>query len=160
MLTAVALPGVLLANNEGDSSSGAPNVAAVGLAAAPPSAPEEVDAVAVEEADVIEPVFLASLPPSPETAPVQVAVGTADDTLVARAMATYAERVNATDVCWYDGVEGGSLITVRNPANGLEIECFTILLEDRDPGLITLDPRAFAELADLTDAPVHVEIRT
>jgi len=153
---------VLLANDERDSSTGgAPNVAAVGLAAAPPpTAPEEVDPVAAAEADVIEPVYLASLPPSPETAPVQVAVGTADDTLVARAMATYADRVNAKDVCWYDGVEGGTYITVRNPANGHEIECFTILLDDRNPGLITLDSRAFAELGDLTDAPVHVEIRT
>ena len=157
----MALPTVLLADDQGEAgTSGAPNVAAVGLAAggAAPSA-VEVDPVLAEELTAVEPMYLASLPPSPELSPVEVAVGTTDDTLVARLMATYTDDVNGSDACWYNGIAGGQFISVHNPANGLSIECFTVLRDDGDPGLITLSPEAFVALADLTQAPVHVEIR-
>ncbi|MBA3605230.1 MAG: hypothetical protein M3487_09370 [Actinomycetota bacterium] len=160
-LTAVALPGVLLANDRREGgTNGAPNVAAVGLAAEGSTVGGAPGEPAVqEESSVIEPLYLSSLPPSPEPAPVEVAIGTTDDMLVARLMATYSGDVSGSDVCWYNGIPGGELVTVRNPANGRVLECFTVYRDGDDPGLVILSPEGFKLLADVTDAPVHVEIR-
>lgn len=157
VLTVAAFPAVWFANQQGETSR--PNTAAVGLRvenAAPAStSPGPVHPMGAET----DPLYLSTTPPQPVQPEPQVAFGTEEDTFVARVDATFRRGVGGEQSCWYNGVNGGDYITVLNPANGRSIECWTALRPDDLDSIITLDPRAFSELADLTDAPVQVEIR-
>lgn len=164
-LTVAAFPAVWLANQDGGAATtGRPNVAAVGLAAESASdEPPPATAPPIDPMGDVEPLYLSTTPPRPPAQPVEVAFGSGDDQVVARARATYRGSVgratNGDLACWYNGIAGGELITVVNPANGRSIECWTVLRPDDAADEVVLNSSVFAQLADPTDAPVHVEIR-
>ena len=156
-LTVAALPAVWLVNQDDEGSR--PNVAAVGLAAengaadtastTPPDPMGEVDAR-----------YLAgtSLPPPPQ--PASVAVGSTDQVVVATAQAIYRRSVGRVDSCQYNGVRAGQLITVVNVDNGRSIECWTTVRPPDGPAdELVMHPDRFIHIADLTSAPINVEIR-
>ncbi len=78
-----------------------------------------------------------------------------------RATATYRSDVGPAGACLYNGVAMGELVTIVNVDNGRSVECWTgpNLDEDAPPDELVLTPAGFLLIADLTDAPIHVEIR-
>lgn len=159
-LTIVALPAVWLANRPEDGpASTRPNVAAVGLAA--DSAETTPDVVA--PADPMGEVgarYLDGSPRPPDPLPPPMAVGGGDDSVVATAHAIYRRSVATPGTCEFTGLGSGELITVVNVDNGRSIECRTAWPQpDAPTGELVMHPDRFAEIGDLTSAPIDVEIR-
>ncbi len=151
-LTVIALPAVWLANRDDDGGP-RPNVAAVGLAAEDASGAEGASSTSVDPMGHVDPLFSGE-PTAESVGPVSAAVGTADSVVVATPLATYSRSVRG-DTCRYNGVEAGTEVTIVNPANGRSLEC---VISTNDDDELTLHPDRFALLADLTTAPVRVEI--
>ena len=161
-LTIVALPAMWLAHQDAAGTAGAPNVAAVGLPAEDASANDtgSVDTEPVDPMGSVDAGYLAgsSLPPRAEH--VEIAVGHSDDTLVDTAKAIYRRSVGRVDTCLYSGVEAGAHIRVVNVDNGRSIECWTALRPpDAPQDELVMHPDRFSQIADLTSAPIDVEIR-
>jgi hypothetical protein len=153
VLTAVAFPAVLWENERGDAVNRS-NIAAVGVPAA-----GAVDAVAASTSIALpEPAYLAPAEglPVAASAPTVMVGG---DSLVARAEATYRRAVDRADHCWYDGVAEGAVVTIVNTANGRTRACVVVGRPAELPGTVVLSPAGFAELADYSDAPIHVDVR-
>jgi hypothetical protein len=154
VLTAVVFPAVWWENNE-DSASNRPTVAAVGL-----GSDGAVSTSTTIPAPAIEPAYLgaAGTPPSlPPSA--TLLVGPSNDDLVATTRASFDNRLDRDDVCWFGGVGDGDVITVVNQANGQSLECLVVGRDLDAPDVVVLGPAAFVRLADFTDAPIHVEVR-
>ncbi|MET0146225.1 MAG: hypothetical protein ABW328_15800 [Ilumatobacteraceae bacterium] len=161
-LTIVALPAVWLVNrSESGATSSRPNVAAVGLptedAATSADAPVTVPADPMGEvgARYLEP---AEVPAGPRDA-AAIVVGTSPDVLVATARATYRSSVGWR-TCAFSGVDSGSTVRVVNVDNGRSTQCTTRLRPMTEPqDELVMPPDLFAEIADLTSAPIDIEVR-
>ncbi len=156
-LTVVALPAVWLANR--DNAPTRPNVAAVGLAADQSArrhrqAADGGPPASVDPMGIPDPLFFDGEPSAPPPEHVSVAVGT-DDVVVATPMATYSRSVADGDTCPFNGVAAGSTVTVVNPDNGRSLECVTVASDGDE---LVLHPDRFILIADLTTAPIPVEI--
>ena len=158
----VALPAILLANREQDGVP-SPNVAAVGLPAGGPSSttPGSRGAIAIDPLGRVEPQFLAGTPGTalPPAEPA-VAVGSADYTVVGMGRATYRGDVSP-GFCLFNGITSGVVVDVVNVDNGRSVECRSRPRVDdgAPPNELVLSQEAFMQIADLTDAPVPVELR-
>jgi hypothetical protein len=177
-LTLLAFPALWWANQATDT--GAPKVATAGVSVgdgdntadqtlAAPQAATEVVAVAPAptvatappptDSDVGAPVFLGgpSAPgalAAPKSAPAQPI-----DVVAIATEATYQSSISPRDSCLVFGVETGTTLTIVNLDNGRSVTCTAVrTFVDRNEGLV-LHTDTFAKIADLTDAPVPVEIR-
>jgi hypothetical protein len=162
-LTVAVLPAVWLINRDDDAGT-RPNVAAVGLPAedAATATPSPSDTGgAVDPMGDVDPRYLtdnSAPPPAPQQLP--IAVGNTDHQVVATAVAIYRRSVGSVGTCLFNGVGAGETITVFNVDNGRSVECRTKLRSaDAPAGELVMHPDRFIEIADLTSAPVHVEIR-
>lgn len=158
VVTLAALPALWLVNREDETT--APNVAAVGL---------DTDSAPATAASTTMPDVMGSLPPRfltgtngtrPQQTNALVAVGQEDGSRVG-GTATYRRDVAGPGLCLSDAVEAGLQVTVINIDNGRSILCTT--QPRNDPTAladeVVLLPTDFAQLADLTDAPINIEIR-
>jgi hypothetical protein len=156
-LTLVVLPAVWLVNRDDDGSR--PNVAAVGLAAED-AAGGAASTTAVDPMGDVDARYLDGQPLPPAPVHVPIAVGSTDEVVVATAQAIYRRSVGTVDTCAFNGVEPGELITVVNVDNGRSIECRTARRPvDAPHGELVMHPDRFRHIADLTNAPINVEIR-
>jgi hypothetical protein len=153
-----ALPAVWLVNREDDRSV-RPNVAAVGAPVVDVAA--STTPVTIDPMGDVGPQFLASGPATPPAAtPVVPVVGTDERASVASASAIFRRSVRDPRTCLYSGVPGGSLIEVVNVANDRAVECWTSPRTTEEPrDEVVLSAAGFAEIADPTAAPIHVEVR-
>ncbi|MBG7604004.1 MAG: hypothetical protein IZT58_05100 [Actinobacteria bacterium] len=160
-LTVLALPALWWANQSEGAS--APNVATVGVEVGVEdgSAPTtgHSSASVPNELGETSPVFLDG--PSGEAGfgAAEVAVPAPPRRGSVTASATYSSAVYSASQCIVTGVAHGSTITVVNLDNNRSTTCVTILAPTGSSGEVVLNTRAFSELADLTDAPIPVEIR-
>lgn len=157
-VTLVALPALWWANTSADSA--APNVAVAGVDVGtgpnePTSAAELSDST---ELGSVEPVFLGG--PSSKTGAGQQVIAVpakpSVDGIMARA--TFRSSLPNAESCIVPGLGVGAQVTVINTSNNRSIVCITIPVPE-DARDVVLDTATFAELADLTDAPIAVEIR-
>jgi hypothetical protein len=155
-LTMIALPAVWLANREDDGAGSRPNVAAVGLAAEDASGSERegVPSTHIDPMGQLDPLF-SDEPTAESVGTVAVAVGGTASAILATPLATYSRSVGG-DACHYDGLAAGTEVTIVNPANGRALDC--VISPNGEDDELTLHPDRFALLADLTVAPVRVEI--
>jgi len=65
----------------------------------------------------------------------------------------------ANGTCIVSGITSGSNVTVVNLANNRSVSCTTMLAPGNASGDLVMHTKAFASIADLTDAPISVEIR-
>lgn len=156
-VTLVALPALWWANVSAESTS--PNVAAAGVpieSGAAPGASPTTAGGASDEPGATDPVFLAG--PSGNTDGSQRVIAVPAQPAVEgfTAVATFRSSMATSGTCIVAGVPSGSTVTVINLDNGRSVSCRTVLGPD-DTGVV-LDTAAFSELADLTDAPIAVEI--
>jgi hypothetical protein len=178
-LTVLALPALWWANTSENSS--APNLAVAGL-----DADIDIDADADTDADSdidgnrdgddpitppdasrtvpdaltrdVAPVFLDGPSSAAGAGQSEIAVPAPPliDGITARA--TFRSSVS-TNTCIVPRVTSGSRVTVVNLANNRSITCTSILPPGTSQGDVVLPKAAFAAIADLTDAPIAVEIR-
>lgn len=171
-LTLAVLPTIWLVNRKDDTVS--PNLAAVGL-------PAEAGSSAATSTTM--PDLMGSLPPrylngtagsGPAATNAPVAVGQSEQTVVGTGTATYRRDVARAGWCLTNALDAGLAVTVVNVDNGRSLQCVTQPREDETPvadddgdeaPVVVLDDELvllttdFALIADLTDAPVHIEIR-
>ena len=74
------------------------------------------------------------------------------------AKATFRSNV-PRGTCIVAGITNGSRVTVVNLDNNRSITCTTIITPGGALGDLVMHTSAFASIADLTDAPISVEIR-
>jgi hypothetical protein len=184
-LTLVALPALWWANQD----DGAPNVATVGLdagavAANPAAATPTGEAAATEATPVAEPAepitalsdapAAAAITPPPSAEPDLPSYmdgPAAEDSDLGRAVAvpapsgeqltvraTFRRTVGSRSICIVPGMVNGTTVTVVNLANNRSTTCTTGVAPLEATEMV-MHPDRFAEIADLTNAPIHVEIR-
>jgi len=162
-LTVVALPALWLANQS--DSAGAPNVATVGVdvgdaGANGHSSPSRGESYLprVEGTSEAAPVFLGD----PDYV---VSVGIADvatpptvDHQSTKAMATYRSSIGNIDWCIAPGIAARTQLTIVNLDNNQSTTCVTIAAPDGAEQLV-MHTQRFSYLADVTEAPIPVEIQ-
>jgi hypothetical protein len=173
VVTLLALPAIWLANRRADEST-RPNVAVAGLdpgeagtadqtgtageagttgaTGVEPGAEDGFDPMGDAGAAYIEANPTATDAPAPE-----LAIGTTPDEIVGTALGTYHAE-GAWDRCLYNGAGLGVEVTVVNVANGRSTTCTTAYLPGGGDEIV-LHQERFRRIADLVNAPIHVEIR-
>ena len=162
VLTLLALPALWWANTSENSS--APNLAVAGIDAGVDAgvdagtgpAASIVDAGGAFEAE--PPVFLDG--PSTAAGAGQSAIAVPAKPLIegVAAQATFRGSVQR-GTCIVSGPTSGSEITVVNLDNNRSVTCIVVLAPGTVTGELVMNTSAFATIADLTDAPISVEIR-
>ena len=157
VLTLVALP-VAWALARSDDA-GAPTVATEG------SALVEAGAVVAEdgpsrppiEAPEEEPAFMEGPASEPSPGVAEIAVPARPERPPVEMSASYRRSVGPTS-CLSNEVDAGITVRVRNLDNGRTLECVTAPAAGDQTVGILLAREAFMSLADLTEAPVPVEV--
>ena len=170
-LTLLALPALWWANQSENST--APNVAVAGVgagvdvgavhddtaASSSESAGDETDgAGAAEAVGAIAPVFLDGPSSAAGAGLSEIAVPARPDIARISADATFRNNIGGPDACAVPGIINGQQVTVVNLDNGRSVVCTTTLTRGLAGELVTLHGALFAQLADLTDAQIPVEI--
>ena len=181
-MTLLALPALWWANKQSDA--GAPNVATVGIEVADASdSGANTDAV-IAPIDATGTIPTTTVPvvsttPTPATTPAVTdpppvflggpsangatqapPVGVPATPMVApiTTKASYRSTISPADTCLVAGIDTGTRITVTNLNNGHSIDCIANrVYTDGSDGLV-LHTKLFAQIADLTDAPIPVDI--
>lgn len=152
-LTLLALPALWWANTS--NSSTAPNVAVAGLdVGGTPSPPA---ASALEAASDRAPAFLDGPSSAEGAALAAIAVPARPEIDHVTARATYRSTVANEGTCIVPGITSGLRVTIVNLNNNHSVQCTTVLAPGDDE--VVLHTNAFSKIADLTDAPIPVEIR-
>jgi hypothetical protein len=153
LVSVVALPALLLAGRE-DGSAG-PNVATAGVEIDAGGA--SVPATSVDPPADDDPVYLDG--PASENAPsiAEIAVPAPREAVVLQT-ATYSSGMWPGG-CRTKGVGGGVRVTVVNLDNNRSISCIAEFAPAEQQADLILPTSSFRQLADLTDAPIPVEIR-
>jgi expansin (peptidoglycan-binding protein) len=158
VLTLVALPALWWANTS-ENSSTSPNLAVAGIdpgvdAPSATSAPAGTG----DSLDDVAPVFLEG--PASAAGAGQSEIAIPAKPLVDGVIATATFRSNLLDgTCIVADMTSGSKVTVVNLANNRSVSCTTMLAPGNRAGDLVMSTNAFASIADLTDAPISVEIR-
>jgi hypothetical protein len=105
------------------------------------------------------PVFLDGPVAPPVNGVPEVAVPPLPDDPPIEATATYRSSVAGTSTCLVAGFATGRTVTIANLDNGRTVTCLTTTAPAEQREDVILHTVLFAELADLTDAPIPVEIR-
>ena len=163
-ITAVALPALWFANQP---DNGAPNVATAGIAvgepaandAAPTAESDEGRTSATDAETGAAPVFLDGPTAQVGAGLAEIAVPIAPDAERVTIDATFRSNVVVAGVCRVPGLGNGQQITVVNLDNNRSITCSTALTPSGETLELVMHPDLFSQIADLTDAPIPVEIR-
>ena len=178
-MTLLALPALWWANKQSDA--GAPNVATVGIEVADDSANADAVIAPIDATGAIPAttVPVVSTTPTPSTTPaatdpppvflegpsangatqaLPVGVPAAPMVATITTKANYRSTISPADTCFVAGVDTGTRITVTNLDNGHSVDCIANrVYTDGSEGLV-LHTNLFAQIADLTDAPIPVDI--
>jgi len=158
VLTLVALPALWWANTS-ENTSTSPNLAAAGIDPVVDAATAGPAGAATDDGlDDVAPAFLEG--PSSAAGAGQAAIAVPAKPLIegVSAKATFRSNV-AEGTCVVAGMTSGSRVTVVNLANNRSVTCTTMLAPGDSADELVMSTNAFAGIADLTDAPISVEIR-
>ncbi len=172
-LTLLALPALWWANHQTDS--GGPNVATVGIDVGDgdPAVVATDTAISAEPAttqppstvppttvlaDPSAPIFLDGPSAGSGGGAAEIAVPAAPAVAGITTSASYRSSITPIDTCLASNIKTGTTITVVNLNNGHSVDCIaTRVYSTTDTGLI-MHTDTFSQIADLTDAPIPVEI--
>lgn len=154
-MTTIALPALWLAARDRADDGAAAPVAAAGLG----------EAAGADEPSGLVPLNdpLGTIPAPPTEGTdlsgrfVQYETPTATSPILL-ADATFRRTVPRADVCLTNLVASGERITVINLDTGRSVNCLTRPLAADSADRLVMRTDAFASFADVTDAPIHVEI--
>jgi hypothetical protein len=164
VVTVIALPSIWIVSRDSDSAAPDVAVADVDLDVGA----DDVDATTDRGSESNLPLD----PPSTDTPPVflggptgapganrnEVAVP-AEGASYRQTTASYRRDNIDVTTCIADDIASGGTITVVNMANNRSIECTARLAPSGASTGLVMHRDAFLQLADLTDAPIRVEIR-
>jgi hypothetical protein len=168
-ITAIAVPAVFLFSRD-DSNAETPENTLVGtvppagaVAAAPASLPEASAAAAERSNGTLSDVlgttptgYLDGTVAPDANDPPMIAVPRPRDTVTGGA--TFSVDVPNTATCYIPKVPMGVEATVVNLDNSRSVKCEVVAVAAAQPADVMLHPDAFAQIADITEAPVPVEI--
>jgi hypothetical protein len=165
-ITVIAAPAAFLLNRSGDE---APVVtgplptlvgtvpSAGGEQAAAGPVPESEDSALTTTALGTAPVgYLAGSTVPSDNSPAQIAIPRLPESV--RGMATFSSAIESTLRCHAKGVPFNATLTVTNLDNSRSVQCVASIGGAPPETDIVLATDTFAEIADLTDAPVPVQI--
>src|SRR5262245_11463772 len=164
-ITVIAAPAAFLLNRSGgdDPAAAGTTVTLVGTVAPAPggsgaavvdpaSAPETTDAFGTAP-----PGYLAGTTVPGEISPAQIAVPRLPESV--RGMASFSSSIGSTLECHgNEQVPFNATITVTNLDNSRSVQCVSSIGGELPETTIVLATETFAQIADLTDAPVPVQI--
>ncbi len=154
-LTLVALPALWWANQD----DGAPSVATAGLAVDSGSTGAEADDAVPVDDPADAPVFLDGPSGQVGAGLAEIAVPVQPQLERITTKAVFRSDVGSPTSCTAPGVNQGADIVVVNLDNNRSVSCTARLAPSGAADVLVLHPDLFAELADLTDSPIPVEIR-
>jgi hypothetical protein len=158
--TIIALPAIwLFTRGEASSGTGAPNVAAVGVAT-PQAGGTPSTAAAPDPFGTNEPIFIDGPTTPPRPAVVQIVVPAQVPGSWAEGGASYRRSIGGgADTCSSPDAPFGIQLTVTNRDNGQQITCINRAPEPLVDGLsILLTTDQFEKIGQLVDAPIPVRI--
>lgn len=165
IVSMLALPALWWANR--DDGSAGPNLATAGVEVRSESAPDRTvadrgtDESNLPSAQTVggsDPVFLEGPVPNPVgVSEIAVPAGGASESTFTEA--TYRSSVVAPDSCLSKTLPQGRTVTVINLDNNRTTTCVIRLAPATQVDDLVLHTDQFVELADLTDAPIPVEVR-
>jgi hypothetical protein len=160
-LTLLALPALWWANTS-ENNSTSPNLAVAGIdpggdAGSSATVPESSDGDRDDLAEVA-PVFLDGPSSAAGAGQAEIAVPAKPliDGLTVKA--TFRSDV-PSGTCIVAAMNSGLTVTVVNLDNNRSTSCTTVLAPGYSPDELVMNTASFAGIADLTDAPISVEIR-
>lgn len=167
-ITAVAIPAVFLFDR-GDSDPTPPIGTLVGTvptadAAGASPAASGAELRSVPSSNSLEATILGTLPtgyldgtvPPGDGDPPRIAIPRPRDTVTGDA--TFSASVTNVAACIVPAAPNGGTITLTNLDNGRSVQCRAVAVAGNQIADAVLHPDAFAVIADITDAPVPVEI--
>ena len=156
VITIVALPAIWWATHEDDSAG--PNLATVGVEIAGDDTldPASTSTRQIEPVGDLEPVFLGG--PAAEVLPAIADIAVPAQQEVVFQSATYSSGL-APGRCLAKGASTGDRVRVVNLENNRDVTCVVTFAPAEQEEDMILTRAAFLELADLTDAPIPVELR-
>ena len=105
-----------------------------------------------------EPTFLDGPAANPNPRVAEIAVPARPETPPVRLDASYRSTVAGERACLVKDLDSGLSVTVTNLDNGRSITCVTSIAPFSQTADIVLHTDAFSLLADLTEAPITVEL--
>lgn len=170
LITVLALPALWWVNR--DDGAAGPKVATAGVEVA--AAAETTPVPVTAEIIVPTTVGRSNLPPADtasSSAPVfldgpqgnvggasEIAVPARPATEILLADATYRSTIAGTRTCFAIGIPSGTEITVINVENKHATTCVVTFAPATQRDALVMQTEQFLELADLSDAPIPVEI--
>jgi hypothetical protein len=171
LLSLIALPALWFVNR--DDPAPGPSVATAGVDVGSQKASTEAEAntpitvqstigqsnlPAVDTIRDQDPIFLDG--PAPQQGGVaKIAVPTADGSDSIFAQATFQSNIADSRSCLAKDIQSGQIVTVINLDNLRATTCRILLAPAAQRADIVLHTDNFVELADLTDAPISVQVR-
>ena len=157
VLTLLALPALWWANTS-ENNSTSPNLAVAGIdpgVDTPTTRPAEDPTVGLAD---VAPAFLEGPASAAGAGQSEIAIPARPLVEGVTAKATFRSGL-ADGTCIVAGITSGTTITVVNLDNNRSVRCTTVLAPGTGSGDLVMHTSAFASIADLTDAPISVEIR-
>ena len=171
-VTVIAAPAAFLLNRGTGTDAVAPPITLVGTvppadgaaAAAGPAAQAAAEAARTDPAatDALgtAPVgYLAGTTVPVDNEPARIAIPRVKDSV--KGEASFSSSIESTLRCQArisDGVPFNATLTITNLDNGRSVQCIASVGGAEPLATVVVAPETFAEIADLTDAPVPVEI--
>ncbi|HUF97242.1 MAG TPA: hypothetical protein VMM60_03865 [Ilumatobacter sp.] len=162
-VTLVLVPGAFLLNRGGNETDASTPVTMVGTV--PNPAATTTTTVDRERPDVSEGTdplgtigvgyLQGSVVPNTADAPT---IGIPRPTEVNSGKASFSYDIETATQCITDIAPNGVWVTVTNLDNSRTVQCINTLIMGEQPFDVMLSSQSFVLIADLTDAPVHVEI--
>ncbi len=156
-ITLLALPALWWAN-EADRG-GAPGIATVGVELGADDDRTDTTEPATSDDDSIAPVFLDGASGEVGAGLAEIAVPAPPPIDHIRADATYRSTTGFPTACSVPGVVNGNTVTVVNLDTNRSVRCTTVVATGDAGDEIVLHTQLFSQIADLTEAPIPVEIR-
>lgn len=163
-ITVILVPAAFLLSRGDDADSGEPDASVVGTlvglpegAASPPPASESStpDGAATDALGTAAVAYLDGTAPPADDDPATIAIPRLGESV--KVQASFRRTINDPGLCQVWGVPYHATITITNLDNSRSISCVASIVPVRDQDAV-VSADAFLQLADLTDAPVPVEI--
>ena len=156
-ITVIALPSLWLMSRS--EEAGAPNVATAGVAIAPESeSPTTADPGAVDPMGSPGAAYLDGPPAATAAGVVVIAVAGDRPGTSVSGTASYRSTLPSESVCQVRDAPFGSRVTVTNLDNSRSMTCIASVSPAGIFDAVVVHTDAFLSIADLSDAPVPVEI--
>jgi hypothetical protein len=161
-ITVIAVPAAFLLNRDGAGDATPPGITLVGTqpqGGSAPSVTQSTDPAATDALGTAPVGYLSGTTIPVSNQPARIAIPRERDGV--KGTASFSSAIDSTLRCQAKvsrGVPFNATITVTNLDNSRSVKCIASIGGPEPDEDVILAPDTFAEIADLTDAPVPVEI--